>query len=750
MVSLLALLTGCVSDFSPRVGNADEAIITLNLSFPGGGVSSRSLAAEPDITGENRIDDIAVLAFSQQGTDWVYEYQAQIISQTQDDQHLTIQARVFGMTAAQEFVILANASSELAAAAPARKEKRSVIEERLVCSTGGGEWPAHNNGAEDFTPFPMYARTEGRVIDADLSVSTSLFRMVARIDVRLKAGIDNFELAEACLFNYKTAGYVSYGERLDGNAVTSLAVPAAGDHSGVPILEPTVRYAAANTGEGVDPRGEILSSIYTFETPAITSEAGKTTGTALVVGGYYDGSDELSYYRIDLKTIDDFSSDISSGLLRNHTYNVVIQEVAGGGSGTAKDAYLGGAKLSAKVMPWNNAAQSVIIDDQYFLRVSSFLGVNDITVSGMGGLGNLYIVETNYKPTDDRQGFPAGLQLDIIYTPKVDAEDEWITLTLTPAEEQLGYSDPALENLYILIIQADMNFTYAGRTAKIQVKAGNMTKIINVTQNDWVRFRFALSNVVYVEEDGVGKYTFAEDVEDLARIPANAQGLYFKWMSLVGVSGTGANGSEFNAAEHIPFKNFPGYGGDPALNNVTWSKIPYLWENALKPSDNPKSNVAAGTGDICQYISAQGWVKNEWRMANNYDYRDYLLNATKYELSVEGFKGYRIGNNPWDSQEQSLVNGMGQINNGWYYGADVKPSKIENISPTHLSVFFPASGGRDDTGKLWNPGTVGGYRTNANVITNSTFDMYLPFYTYLGYVWTRSEAIPVRCVRREE
>lgn len=451
------LLAGCVKDYSSG-GNAGEAIVTLNLGLPRGADATRSIAAEPDATGENRIDEVAVLALVEKNGQWVYDYTADIVSKTQTGKDVTVKARVTGTSTPQQFVVLANAAAELAAAAPIRYEKIADIEERLVCSTGGGQWPANNNGDGAFTPFPMFARTEAQVITEDKTIASyQLLRMVARIDVTLKGTIDNFTLTEAYLFNYKTAGYVSYGDRLSGTAVTSAAVPASGDHTGDPILEPTVMYAADSD--------KILSSIYTFESPAITSESEKITKTALVVGGYYDGSTTKSYYRIDLKTTDDASSNISSGILRNHSYNVEIQTVSGEGYEYPKEAYLGASRLSAVVVPWNDAVQKTVFDGQYFLKVDE-----DVFVVPGSETTAACIAETDYDTTT--QGFPKGLQVEAAEIEYTSGDDGWLTLS--------GGANGDLTRT--VQITAATNLTDEDRTATVYVHAGNMTKTLYITQ----------------------------------------------------------------------------------------------------------------------------------------------------------------------------------------------------------------------------------------------------------------------------
>lgn len=492
---LLVLVCGCVKDVTTG-GDADQATLTLNLILPAGAMETRSIAAEPSPTGENRIDDVAILALTKRGEEWVYDYQAELISKTLSGSNLTVMARVRGTSDPQQFVVLANASSELTADPPIRYEKISDIEDRLVCSTGGGEWPANNNNDGNFKPFPMYVRTGDQTITEDKTISTfQLLRMVARIEVGLKTGLNNFELAEACLFNYKTAGYVSYANSgLVGTAVTVAAVPTDGEHTGTPILEPTVMYAASSN--------KIQSSIYTFESPAIISDADKKTGTALVVGGYYNSSGTKSYYRIDFK-----EGTTPLALLRNHSYNVVIQAVTGEGYTTPKGAYLGEARLSAKVEKWSDADQDVIFDGQYKLKVSK----DNFVIPAAGGDVEL-TAETDYFPTKD-QGFDSGLKISVPagYSSWLDADI--INRTVIDG----------VETGTVQINVKPNASTTTVLEGEVHVSAGNMTKIINVKQ------LFKLPNLGAGGGAAVSDYTYVgafwradQTGERLIRIPVNS------------------------------------------------------------------------------------------------------------------------------------------------------------------------------------------------------------------------------------
>lgn len=350
-------LSSCIEDKDGISTPDGELTVRFTVNMPGG---TRSMGDSPDR--EYMIETLDVLAFVENSSgDFVYTYAATNITQTPGSgTNITVTVRVREYIQRQQFMVLVNASDELAAVGPIQGKKLIDVANMIICDAGSGEWPADNNGSGDMKALPMYGKTVPHAITISTgSIGTyALIRMVSRIDVTLAAAVNNFQLVDASLFNYKKAGYVSYERsNLDDTAspypvATTPAVPASGDHSGDPIQEPSVYFDADYAN---DARGEILRSIYTYESPAITTDADKLNGTALVIGGYYGGDNsKLVYYRVDIKTTDDTSGRISSGLLRNHHYKVQIQSVSDKGYSTAIEAYKGAKAIdfAVKVIPW--------------------------------------------------------------------------------------------------------------------------------------------------------------------------------------------------------------------------------------------------------------------------------------------------------------------------------------------------------------------------------------------------------------
>lgn len=102
-----------------------------------------------------------------------------------------------------------------------------------------------------------------------------------------------------------------------------------------------------------------------------------TNRLAIIVGGYYNNSPELSYYRVDFTN--DNTGD-KMNILRNHVYQFTISSVKAAGYATAELAYRSMPKnldFEATLEPWQASAMgSVPSISGYYLIYQGFNGEN--------------------------------------------------------------------------------------------------------------------------------------------------------------------------------------------------------------------------------------------------------------------------------------------------------------------------------------------------------------------------------------
>jgi uncharacterized protein (TIGR02145 family) len=213
---------------------------------------------------------------------------------------------------------------------------------------------------------------------------------------------------------------------------------------------------------------------------------------------------------------------------------------------------------------------------------------------------------------------------------------------------------------------------------------------------------WAYSNIY---RDRNGQLTFA--------IAANSgaeqyQGILFRWGSLIGLSPS--SNDAWNSRLFIPTE----YGTTPS----SYANIPY----DTGTSDLSSYNAVAGTGDICSYISAKGWVPGSWRMPTTAELQS-LYNAGSSKVGSFG------------AQSATDYDGWTDITFGYNFGSG------------NNQRFFPAAGERDPSGALFNVGQAGYYWSASP--KGSVFAYNLDFSS--GYVYpadnaNRQFAFPVRCI----
>jgi hypothetical protein len=133
-----------------------------------------------------------------------------------------------------------------------------------------------------------------------------------------------------------------------------------------------------------------------------------------------------------------------------------------------------GVDVKTKVNDWEKNDVNIIYDKQWWMSVDK-----DELEFKFEGDSEAFTAETNYDPGSQ---FTAGLQItgtEIEYSSGVGvtglfADEDWITLNLSDA------SSNSLSQT--VTVTASKNGKSVERKAKIKVKAGNITKIINVTQ----------------------------------------------------------------------------------------------------------------------------------------------------------------------------------------------------------------------------------------------------------------------------
>jgi hypothetical protein len=262
---------------------------------------------------------------------------------------------------------------------------------------------------------------------------------------------------------------------------------------------------------------------------------------------------------------------------------------------------------------------------------------------------------------------------------------------------------------------------YSNRTANFsQALAPGQSYTLVV---DFDRLVWARSNIVW--DNANSKLTFAVTAADNASIPANVQGLAFKWGSLVALSITRTamnNTVAVYSSGNITYS--------PSGNkSYAWSALPYI-SDVTSPFDNGDwkeddlstynnntgFDVTAQKGDICRYITAQGWVTGSWRTPTTMEQYDLITEAAVVKLGTNN--GYGGSSLPQPGDGGGIYGrGEWQMTSGWLLGSGATTGV--SISNPSVGVFFPYSGYiRDHTGVFQIIAGGAGYYSSSSSSTN--------------------------------
>lgn len=304
-------------------------------------------------------------------------------------------------------------------------------------------------------------------------VTIHIERSVARIELWLKLG-DNLESAEVnsssqvTMKNSHTHGYLAAGTIYDGTRFQ----PEPDD----------------NFGHMLTVARPITGSIWQYEEdePLEITDAAKMVVAFYVPERTCEGvgdDDKLQFFLFNIAT--------STGL-RNA--EIVLDEFIPEGGNTPEplrviqrnNIYRITGRLEGEtivyvheVLPWTQENQGVIIDPQYYLRVSG----DNLSITNNGESAAITAV-TNYDRPDGDRGFPAGIVIgtvgyfDNTSAPVNDSDGDlygWLNVSLSG-------DDPLVQTVTFTAAK-DLAAGSEGYYALVEIKAGNVAKIVKVVRS---------------------------------------------------------------------------------------------------------------------------------------------------------------------------------------------------------------------------------------------------------------------------
>ena len=385
MLGAMWAAASCTAELSSEVhpgggGVAGESEVTLRLQVPAadGGSQTRAVG---DAT-ENTVNDLYILAFKAGKDGETFDYYV-TASKTATATEWTANLRV--RQEQQTFVMVANAqgtpgkvNEQIAAlAAGSVGHKKDDVLAKLTDALTAAEQTAGFNAAAttDHHPFTMYGQTASTLITADagISLDVRMHRIVARVQVSFTGDAAGtlFTPQEVSLYNYNDRARVIPDHLTQTVADTYEATPTI--PAGAVLLPATVDGKQQVPTYTVDAAKQVLHQIYLFETAQPTGGTAQeqhVTRPCLIVKGVYENAAKPCYYRIDFAAT---GTKDYMDIVRNHTYNVTVQNVLAPGHDTPEEALTAqAANITATVVEWNDAnIGDIDFDGQHVLGIAT-------------------------------------------------------------------------------------------------------------------------------------------------------------------------------------------------------------------------------------------------------------------------------------------------------------------------------------------------------------------------------------------
>ncbi|MBD8347790.1 hypothetical protein [Dysgonomonas sp. HGC4] len=543
---------------------------------------------------------------------------------------------------------------------------------------------AHSGKWDTATPayIPMSAQiiaaTDNDIIISPGVIKTfnnlKLVRMLAKVNVTNSATA-SFSLTDVILYNFSENGLL-----VNDLAKYALSVPQPNLPGSLTVSSTAVTYAAVSNNKLED-------EIYTFEAPAAT--AAGAVSPRIILKGTYAGDGQTYYYPVDFTYGDDRPNGTAKGdfrpIVRNYKYIFNVSKVFGPGFATAAGALNSTGvytNIEATLIAFDNDFLHVFHDDQNFLATDKEEFVFSFGERNAGSTDNILTLlgSLNWSVTcTEEDGTPVtGGWLSTSVSTGNQGQNVQLQVfvtRLTGSVFRKGYLRIAVEDRFIVRVPVTQTAVFAG------------------------------SNIYY---DAVAGHLTFGGIDDPSK--EMYQGVLFKFGSLTGIAPTPANYSTSTVT-------YPPSGGS-TTSSPDWSSIPYTNTGDLV---HDQASIAQGKGDICKYLTSQGWAPpGNWRLPT----KDELV----FILSNGG---------SWVNGTNTSGNdaGTNSIASGW------------RNSINNYSYFLPASGNRvNGTGTLYDVGTVGSYWSSS---PDGLFCYYLSFDSSVVYPdssYYRAYGFTIRCI----
>lgn len=709
---LFLLLSGCTADPGNRSGidGNGETAVNFVIKLPAATPVTRALSEAND---EQDIQQVDILLFDDTSGSFVYRIvvSGASISGTGTQRTFTVKMRVGTF----DMVVLANAHDIVTAAPLTGMLKQSALKLLEETMPPGGKWIA-DASAVGYKPFPMWGDVGVTDIGDETAFSGTeaieLTRMLARADVVVAPGVENFQLTGVDLYNYNTTGSVAPTTTGSWGAGVAVApsIPASSSLTLGPVGYTGTEIDAANN--------RCFTEIYLFEAENHTGSThtmakAQDDRTCLVMAGKFDadgdgfGNDPVTYYRMDFSR-GAGASQTFLDVLRNHKYTFTVTRVSGPGCADSRTAFESiPYNIEVNVVPWNERYTPDPLDDKmYYFSIAPL----DVEVPYNAGSTATVTIDTNIPD------FTLKLD-DTVFSPggATAYSSSYYNYTLSA-------TGPETYTLTIEALGINRGLVSEDRMEEWTVVIDHAITHLFVTQ-EWEPYINA-ANLLYFNGGnlGLGQYLNPDGTPGEVTIDNIA---YFKAGSVIGFRGDPDGGmmtawnndriaynpSRYvvNAAGPDDGNTITGYG---YLSNVLPGIPGYVLETDYiagyanlfaSPAYHNGANIRAGKGDPCKLVdfdlnSLAGMSESEKEAA-----LDAYDSGWRQPTEAEGvsFIGGPIVQS-WSPGTMTVcLNGPIDINNPmqwpYYYGSDGNPTTTTGTPGNIATCRFPVESTADYT-----------------------------------------------------
>ena len=690
---LLALLTaGCVADrnVSDCITEGEEVELEFALQVPALETSLRQLSKDK----EKQVDKITVLVFNTDGindeSQETFAYKATVKSTSPQADGTTLLRCALKATAKPMRVVCV-ANHEFDTTDLEGKTKQDIFEDtRMVKQFTTAGWKTDGTQL-----IPMWGESDAQPVSRatkfnDCTASNAngvihLVRALARIDVGINfdenkpadetaQGGAKFKIKSVNVYRYAQSMYVTGTQaltfRMDGATReplphTPATMTAAAD--GAPLV--------FTADAGVD---SYVRNIYVPEIANKTKD--KDARTCLVIGGYYNGSTKVTYYRVDFITRETKSPrDVITkqlDVLRNHRYRFNITKIEGPGTDTPEEALITEpVNIAYDVVVWDDAKiDKIMYDGQYYLSVSK-----DKFHFGKDATSENYKIRTNwpdgYKIVDEN-GKVWATSAD-----EAKANNQWVYFTSDGTAFAIDKDMTSTLNVLGNDTGKAREITYK----KLFVQAGRIKWPLKVTQSD----KIELDIKIYLKESEDWK-------KDCAKEPINAHTCvpgteYFFWVKYT----EGAKVGRVQVDRDEQFK-WHKVSDDPERGIALYKAIvdqkdvpqDDFWLSEVSKFRVVKGDAEAATNFTLNYMKWDaipykdaGFTRNMLDrnrepvyVLGDFNQRFYIRANAPYNLTIEGTNGIVIQKLTGNPVESQVVKGWNQ---GKLIQEKIQPAFVE-------------------------------------------------------------------------